>query len=404
VPTILLRLLGPSRFRGSGSFEPIATGPALHGASMSYPAPSTIAGMLASYAFFKGLCSSSTYPINECDWNLISQCVELTLKDLGMELSNGWALRPGFVISRSNTKKKIYVHLNASSSYVELSALADMIRYTLPQYVKALTLYLASRTAKAEALISKLREEISGKLRKYKENGDVREPRTIERIGISLERDMKVTRYGYIYSASDLDLHASFEFPGEEPLVATEVVGTTTYSARVNRIPVRLSEGLPGLIEVSSDTVAEAIKELNAECTDCFALIQLTPILLPKGVLPMVYKSLSTTEVLKKLLSNRCRLLIALSDVPYLAQSRIAVTVPGYSYAMDRYRSPQPAIVGTTVCIVRCEWNQAYRIYVEGVGEARKLGWGTLLPVPLPESTCSVAQQLLQLFGTTRGT
>ncbi|MHB9301914.1 hypothetical protein [Thermofilum pendens] len=342
------------RFRRTGAFDPYASGPATHASTMHYPLPSTLAGLLASIGY-----SRPEPPADPLEG------VKALLEGQGCACRSV-KLRPGYVVSRG----KVYAAL--AGGYAELQALRRAVPEALEAYLDALEAYLEGSASRGSELLEKAGRALRGAYAEAKPEW---------RMGVGLERAVKVAREGYLYSAAELDLKAAL---GADAAVAAEILGadcasTREYAARF------ASDGAPVKVEVAPGQIL--LEELPGD-EQCVALLQVTPILLPEP--PRTSGPLATTTLLQQAVKS-AEILLATSTLKPLFDSKTTLVTPGYSLKDGRHRDPLPGIAGNTLAIAKANPRKTYE---EGAGLHSDTGWGTLIPIQLPEKLCEKAAKL----------
>jgi len=383
---VLIKPVSKTRFRGSGTFEPTVRGPFTYAETLPYPLPSTITGVLASKQYIKQL---------EKQLEVYDLLKEL-FKKLQCKFVNQLTVRPGYItVKKLNSSREEY-YVALGEYYIKYEFIEKILTKVLNPYFNVLTELIKGNSSKADQILENLSNEITKIL---SDEINVRKYSTLTRIGIGLERGVKVTKTGYIYSASDLDLYSIFINPCrneyvEEVAIAAEVLGVECNEAMRECFTARFAgEGYPA--EVIADPQNIIMDKLEDK-EQCLALIQLTPIIIQKDLryLAKEYTPWTFKKIIEQMLDKIAEVYLVTGELAPLFKAELDVLIPGYSLKDDKYRDPELAIKGNTLTIAR---GNPREIYYKGLGEKSELGWGTILPIPVKDSICDKAAELAKL-------
>ncbi len=376
--SIRIRPIDKARFRSYGSFEALAHGPATSASTLTYPLPTTIAGVLSSYVYPSVNITKTS--IDEMD--LYEDFLNYLFFNK-LKCNGDWSIRGGFLYITGNNDEKLYVALgNVFKEYETLKKL------------------LSSENGVLDVYLDNLEKIVDGinpgrvLVRIYNDKID-KDRIVLKRIGIGLEKGVKITRTGYIYLASDLYFSAiTKEVKGSSSGLYVEVVGLRC-EYELSFITRFAGEGYPAEIRIGGeDTIYNQLNDHE----QCLVLVQLTPTILSHNVAKKVenYTGLTLTIIYEDLLRGFAETFLAIGDtslVTDLFKSKITAIHPGYSLAQNRYRNPYTVITGNPLIIAKGSPKEIYR---KGVGEYTKYGWGTLLPIPINEKICIRAEKIKQ--------
>jgi len=325
---IKFKILGPMFFRGPGEFDPSSRGVYSMGKSFILPTPSTIAGALAT------LFGSNFSPSQ--DW--ISEYISVLGKI---------AIR-GPIISIINKKKT-----NSSNVYLDFSLKNKLLSYdALNSYATKIKSIIEEEDyAKKEKMLDELDEELKGK---------TISPKIQERIGIGLKmrkENIKVVDEdkGLIYSAQYIDysfgehllIEAYYEIIGESK------VKTGSYHTRLG------GEG-----RVCEITIKEGgIEELLKISETANVLYVASPILYDTG--KDIFESIRS-EI----------------DTNVKIYGKVNLLGAGYSLLNNKRKPIYQALVPGSLIFLGEEKNGG-ELYRNGLGFAKEIGYGTVIPLYL---------------------
>ncbi len=211
------------------------------------------------------------------------------------------------------------------------------------------------------------------------------------RIGVGLQRPLKVSKIGLLYSSADLFLAGALaKKMGKAGSVSLciEVLGALCEKGK--RVVRFASEGHTAVLGLSRDEPIYSGVKASAS-SKCAVLVQLTPTLVEADWVPAEYKPLSLTEIFREALKESSATVhLALGEIEVF-KSRITAVHPGYDLLEGRYRDPVVAVVGNPLIIAESD---PARIYEKGAGIHSDLGWGTLLPIVVEGYVCERAREL----------
>lgn len=326
-------------FRKPSSYGTLAHGPGTAGDSLSYPFPSTLAGVLAGIAYQRGLCSPPESWRRE--WDDVRGCLQ-SLFGGDVRLYSGFAMLEG------EDELRYYTPYG----YISRGVLAEFYRNTEE--------YSVDRLVKAA----------------------VREPR-LEYTGIALRRDSKTVLEEHLYTTYYLA-------PGAIRLSYTILIdGSSILPPSINGETVRMGgDGKTATIhveEAGGDLSTHLILGDGGGCGK-WMLQLVTPALLDKTPWTLGEPILLDEEHGLKLASLllggevRDKVKTVILTVPK-TDPTITILAPGWSIAMGRPRRPHLLIPPGTTIAVEAELDTIESLVARGLGEHVDLGWGTTIAV-----------------------
>jgi len=384
---ILIKPLEPLLLRAPGSFTPMACGPATHGETLVYPTPSTITGVIASKTYWDKVSTGGSIDSLEDLSSEVAVITEYCREVLG----SGARLRPGFIITRAKDAEDVYVVIG--HRYIKLDLFMDVIKDALNRYINALYDVIVKGGGRGisylDMVVTEIEKKVLWKLRSI-EKGII-SPLRRNRLGISLQRSVKIVRTGYIYSITTLDLYTTFYSmnTGIEPFFAVEVLSEECDDKLKDIVSRFGSEGRLATVTIENKDIIYNKLDDRLQCT---ALIQLTPVILRDNIFSrgLDYTPLTLTRITRKLDK---RVIFAIGNLRPLINSRVSLLVPGFSIAMGRYRDPITAIIGNPIYIAR---GSSKDFYYNGMGLWTELGWGTFLPIRLDDENCNRCEKIVK--------
>ena len=340
-------------------FEAGVHGPGAIGVSLSYPYPSTVAGILAGLAYRGGLCRPEE---NSADgFRDQEMCIE---KILG----RNFILRPGLLSSGGRRYASI-----GGSVFPELECLRSRLRKHLSFAVKRqLPLGAAAASALREAA-----EEC---------------PRVVARrapyTGIALNRTVKRPETGMLYTLESITY---------KPAASILVLAAEGSGDNRNLLegPVKLGKRFgAGVIRVAEDG-DNPLKPKDCETRE-WALLLLTPALLDSapGTMgkPVPADGSIADRLALMLLGPHCSGRVECRTLYVPKRGRdgehaLEIMSPGWSLAARRPRPPMLLVPPGTVVYMRgLDASTMAHLASKGLGFYSSLGWGSVLPVPLETS------------------
>lgn len=384
---ILIKPLEPLLLRAPSSFTPMARGPATHGETLVYPIPSTITGVIASKTYWNRIVDGESIGSPKDLSSEVAIIIEYCREVLG----SGSRLRPGFIIIRDRGSEDIYVVIG--DKYIKLDLFMDVIREVLNRYINALYKVIVDGKGLGisylDIVVTEIEEKVLWKLRGT-EKGII-SPLRHSRLGVSLHRNVKTIRTGFIYSITSLDLCASFYSTDTsiESFFAAEILGGKDDGKPEDIVSRFGGEGRLATVAIENKDI---IYNKLDDRFRCIALIQLTPVILRDNIFSggLDYTPLTLTKITRKLDK---RVILAIGNLRPLINSRVSLLVPGYSIAMGRYRDPITAIIGNPIYIAR---GSSRDFYYNGMGLWTELGWGTFLPIRLDDENCNRCEKIVK--------
>ena len=349
---LLLAAYWPVVFREPRVFDIGVYGPGAAGSSMAYPLPSTVAGIVASIAFERGLCNPPTGGIGGSGvFDDTAHCVEQLLGE-------GFHLYTGLAQYRGN----VYAYTGAY--LVRLEKLVELLAEKAKKPVRVVLDLQAPECCPEDIVLRPGRER---------------------RTGIGLNRATKTASLGLIYSLEYIGLQKGKETV--RLLAFAETKGDAKHL--VGRYAVKLGgENRPGILDV--EEAEKPYSEIAANCREeegnRVLLFLVSPAILERspwenGVVDV------TTNAAKRLAEMLLQGLPLQPVRPYLATTRpIEAVMPGWSMAWRRHRRPVLLVPPGTVIVAKPAGEEdacraAREAAEKGVGEYRDLGWGSVVAV-----------------------
>ncbi|GBF08394.1 CRISPR-associated protein [Aeropyrum pernix] len=358
---IRIKPLSPSLFRRpTGVFEASVHGPAAGAVSLSYPMPSTIAGMLAGTARQLGLCS----PSSAGDYEDQMECLQALFGE-------GFALRPGL----ASAGGRLYAYLGVKS-LVEVGALKRAMRRVGVGRLNT-------------AHTAGLREEALG------EAGSRLEIAFTSHIGVALDRHSKSAAEGMLYRAQLADYTST---PGRPEVIV--YARSSTGDMGIKTLPTPLGGDAKTAI-VKAQPAEETPRELLVDTqagnggSGKWLLTLLTPALLEETPLPLAGSGEPVTigeeaaETLGKALlressASECHnAKLSMTLVPR-GELELEIVNPGWSRLEKRPRRPHLLVPPGSIGVLEGAGPECInKLAEEGIGAHSRLGWGTVVAARL---------------------
>jgi len=350
VVVIYLKPLTSSVFRGpAGVFQAGLHGPAATSLSLTYPLPSTIAGLIAGLAWRMGLCNPAAPDVGVSDFGDQERCVRAILGE-------GYYLRPGLAVAGGH-----YYAYTGSGRLIELGELKR---------------YMESCGIPPECPEKTL------------------EPPRLARAGVALDRASKRAATGFLYSQEEVDYSALG--------ASLAVLAGPGWVPGARGITAPLGGEQRAAIITVEDAVDPAELLVEGEGPRWRAIL-LTPALLhkaPAGGAVRADTSLAgeVARLLYEESDGEVRNCIEASSLEIHEIPRgelvLSIAYTGVSLAATAskpghhvvYRSPHVIVPPGTTLTIKAPRNCAEKIARLGIGAHSRLGWGTLL---LTSEECS---------------
>nr|MDO8080275.1 type III-B CRISPR module-associated Cmr3 family protein [Candidatus Freyarchaeota archaeon] len=346
--SLAFRIIEPMMFRGPGEFDPSARGAQSHASSLDIPSPSTIAGAIATHTLNIGASKVKNFQIQ--DW------VEQSLDVLGSNIR----IKGPLILS----KGEIMVDDRVGGGFLKLNEVKE----------KCTKIY-GKLNYKVDSL-DKLYDIMSfGKKSKpaYKSIKN-------ERVGVGLVQRSKSIKManeelGLLYSAQYIDYPKKEEKTINAMEVAIEIIGdvkNTTKLTPTNNKPTKLGgEGRVALLNVSKTAIIleEIRKTLWNEKTK------------HKGHLacylatPALFKGNKTVD---KYINEWAEKLNSTLVANY---GETDILGAGFSIYHQKRKPIYSSLKAGSVIFLEGSFNLDELYWESDLGEASRLGYGTLLPV-----------------------
>jgi len=339
--SIIFQPLEPQAFKGPGELAPIAKGPYAVARSTPLPPPTLLTGALATYmAMQRGI---DVGRVRGMTW-LEGQRMLLKL-EANAKVKGPYAIGP----------HRIAVQLGRSLVWLD--------------ELEALTISMHRQLTSKEGFLSSWSQVMKAETPLLK----VEVPRQV-RVGIALRTRLegsKVTRKGMIYQRDYLDyltvsLSIAIDVCGFPDAIEVVDGGIVALSER------RLSRLKLGQAELST-WVTRELEEWRGAYEDTLLYVA-SPV------------ALTTSPQAKETLLNQVETLLGIKDVMVIG--RLSAAPIGYSLAINSWK-PVYAILEPGSAILAqgaSEIGLLKKAFEEGLGEdeLRSMGWGTIIPIPIP--------------------
>ncbi len=338
-----LRPLGGVTFRTPGPFEAGLHGPATAAASSSYPAPSTLAGLLAGIAWRRGLCAPEELEKAQGAFGDTIMC----LRRLGVETLRAGLARKGAVY---------YAYINHPSCMPRLNSLLDYLSGLKPNFT--------GRDA-ALALREAAGRQCSEGLR----------PAKSEHVGIALDRSSKRVAEGMFY------IRERVLYPPEASIVVLTKAGGSLGVQVSATVKLGGDGGLAILsIERSMSPDDFLVKGEGSH----WVLTLISPALLQDNPFresswPLLTSREASEKLAQALLSRHgCAGHVEIRLIPK-GEYLLEVISPGWSTAKSSLREPHLLVPPGTTLYLEAQTHCIKHIVQEGVGDQAEIGWGSVV-------------------------